>query len=112
VITQFQLIFYQDFFRRIFPYIEEKRQKNSLKTALKPCSTCISAYHSLFSKRGLQQASHELKHSAKHFSQTLTKAPQTLPLSRLSMFISPHGGASSGGRSREFFALYLNKWID
>jgi|GEM_PF-6625300 len=48
----------------------------------------------------------------KHLLHTLTKGSQALLSLRLSMFISPHGGASSGRRSGEFFVLYLNKWID
>ena len=80
--------------------------------ALNPCPTYISAYPSLLKQRGFSRQTMNGSIQLKHFSQALAKAPQTLPLLRLSMFISPHGGASFGRRSGEFFTLYSNKWID
>ena len=112
MITQFRLIFCRDFFKRISPYIEEKHQKNSLKMALNPCSTCVSAYPSLSSKKDFSRLAMNGNIQLKHLLHTLTKGSQALLSLRLSMFISPHGGASSGRRSGEFFVLYLNKWID
>ena len=112
MITQFQLIFYQGGFEEIFSYIEEKRPKKLFKMALKSCLTCISACPSLSSKRGFSGQAMNGSIQTKRLSCALTKSPQALPLLYLSMFVSPHGGASSGRRSREIFVLYLNKWID
>ena len=112
VITQFQLIFCRSFFQENLLLYRRKTPKRLFKMALKSCLTCISAYPSLSSKEGFSRLAMTWSIQTKCLPHTLTKSPQALPLLCLSMFISPHGGASSGRRSGEFFTLYLNKWID
>ena len=47
---------------------------------LNPCPTYISAYPSLSSKKGLQQAIHERKHSAQTLLLGARKSPSNLTL--------------------------------
>ena len=113
MITQFRLIFCQSFFQEnLFLYRRKTPKKSSLKwlsTLARPTFQHIPLSPQ---KRSFSRQTMNGSIQLKHFSQALAKAPQALSLLRLSMFISPHGGASLGRRSGEFFTLYLNKWID